>query len=79
MAQMVPNVGIDVSKERLDVAVLPAGPQFNVSNDTAGWRELCRRLKPLEVRAIGIEPSGGYGSSPRRRDCWQKMIGWTHR
>jgi len=60
MAQMVPNVGIDVSKERLDVAVLPAGPQFNVSNDTAGWRELCRRLKPLEVRAIGIEPSGGY-------------------
>lgn len=60
MAQIAPSAGIDVSKERLDVALHPDGPQFNVSNDAAGWRELCRRLKPLGVRAIGIEPSGGY-------------------
>jgi transposase len=60
MAQMAPSAGIDVSKERLDVALHPEGPQFSVSNDTAGWRELCQRLKPLGVRAIGIEPSGGY-------------------
>jgi len=60
MAQMTPSVGIDVSQDRLDVAVHPDGPQFSVSNDAAGWRELCRRLKPLGVRAIGIEPSGGY-------------------
>jgi transposase len=60
MAQIVPSVGVDVSKERLDIALHPDGAQFSVSNDAAGWRELCRRLKPLGVRAIGIEASGGY-------------------
>jgi transposase len=60
MAQMAPSMGIDVSKERLDIALHPDGPRFSVSNDAAGWRELCRTLKPLGVRAIGIEPSGGY-------------------
>src|SRR5712675_1700172 len=52
--------GIDVSKDRLDVVVLPEGWFFSVSNDTAGWTELVARLRPLAVCAIGIEPSGGY-------------------
>ena len=52
--------GIDVSKDRLDVAVLPEGWFFSVSNDTAGWAELVARLRPLAVSAIGLEPSGGY-------------------
>src|SRR4030081_681400 len=52
--------GIDVSKERLDVVVLPEGWFFAVSNDTAGWAELVARLHPLAVSAIGLEPSGGY-------------------
>jgi transposase len=60
MAQMVPTVGIDVSKDRLDVAVHPADEQFSVTNDAAGWRLLVRRLKPLMARAVGIEASGGY-------------------
>lgn len=60
MAQMAPSVGVDVSKDRLDVALHPDGAQFSVGNDAAGWRELCRRLRPLGVRAIGIEASGGY-------------------
>jgi len=60
MAQFAPSVGIDVSKERLDVAVQPSGEYFSVSNDAAGWRELVRRLTPLGARAIGIEASGGY-------------------
>lgn len=60
MAQMAPSVGIDVSKERLDVAVHPGGAPFSVTNDEAGWRELGRRLKPLGARAIGVEASGGY-------------------
>jgi transposase len=60
MAQMAPSVGIDVSKERLDVAVYPDGSRFTVSNDAAGWRELRRRLRPIGARAIGIEASGGY-------------------
>jgi transposase len=60
MAQMAPSVGIDVSKERLDVAVHPVGMDFSVTNDESGWRELTVRLRPLGVRAIGIEASGGY-------------------
>ena len=32
--------GIDVSKGRLDVVVLPEGWFFSVSNNTAGWAEL---------------------------------------
>src|SRR6516165_8098244 len=52
--------GIDVSKDRLDVVVLPEGWFFSVSNGTAGWAELVVRLRPLTVSAIGLEPSGGY-------------------
>lgn len=60
MAQITPVVGIDVSKERLDVALHPEAERFSVGNDSAGWQELCRRLGTLGVRLIGIEPSGGY-------------------
>ena len=60
MAQIVATAGIDVSKDRLDVAVHPTDEQFSVSNDEAGWRELVRRLKPIAARAISIEASGGY-------------------
>jgi len=52
--------GIDVSKDRLDVVVLPEERFFSVSNDAAGWAELVARIRPLAVSAIGIEPSGGY-------------------
>jgi transposase len=49
-----------VSKDRLDVVVLPEGRFCSVSNDAAGWAELVARLYPLAVSAIGLEPSGGY-------------------
>lgn len=57
---MVATVGIDVSKDRLDVAVHPTDVQFSVTNDDVGRRTLVRRLKPIGARAIGIEASGGY-------------------
>src|SRR5262249_4904427 len=57
---MLSFCGIDVSKDRLDVVVLPEGWFFSVSNDTAGWAELVVRVRPLAVSAIGLEPSGGY-------------------
>jgi transposase len=60
MAQIVPTVGIDVSKEWLDVAVHPSDARLRVSNDDPGWRALLRWLKPIGARAIGIETSGGY-------------------
>jgi transposase len=53
-------IGIDVAKGWLDVAVLQTGESFRIGNDTAGWAELIRRLKRRKVKAIGLEPSGGY-------------------
>jgi transposase len=52
--------GIDVSKDRLDVMVLPDGRYFSVRNDAFGWAELVANLRPLAISAIGLEPSGGY-------------------
>jgi transposase len=54
------TVGIDVSKERLDVAVRPSGERFSTSNDEIGRRDLRKRLKKLRPERIVLEPSGGY-------------------
>jgi transposase len=54
------DVGIDVSKLWLDVAVLQTGLALRVGNDAAGWAELIGWLSGGQVRAIGLEPSGGY-------------------
>jgi transposase len=53
-------VGIDVAKGWLDVAVLETGESFRVNNDAEGWASLIKRLSGRQVRAVGIEPSGGY-------------------
>lgn len=53
------TIGIDVSKLWLDVSVLPSGETFQVGNDAAGWAVLVSRFKG-KVKAIGLEPSGGY-------------------
>jgi transposase len=53
-------VGIDVSKARLDVHILPAGESFAVGNDQAGLDDLCARLAALKPAWIGLEASGGY-------------------
>jgi transposase len=53
-------VGIDVSKARLDVAVLPTEETFQVGNDDAGCAELIGRLKGCGVKIIGLEATAGY-------------------
>ena len=57
---MLSFCGIDVSKDRLDVMVLPGQQSFAVRNDAAGWAELIARLRGLTIAAIGLEASGGY-------------------
>jgi transposase len=54
------NVGIDVSKDSLDVAVLPGGEAFAVPRTSAGVEELIERLRPLNAARIGIEATGGF-------------------
>lgn len=53
-------VGIDVSKDRLDVAVLPSGESFVVSRDAAGLDELLARLRPLAPELVALEATGGF-------------------
>lgn len=54
------NVGIDVSKARLDVAVRPSMERFSVPNDEEGHKELRKRLLKLKPERIVLEPTGGY-------------------
>jgi transposase len=58
-------VGIDVSKDRLDVAIRRngeslGGESFVVSRDGAGIDELIGRLKALAPRLIAVEATGGF-------------------
>ena len=55
-------VGIDVSKDQLDVHVHPAGLAFAVSRDSDGMEQLVTRLKTVDVGIIAIEATGGYES-----------------
>jgi transposase len=52
-------VGIDVSKGSLEVAVIPGGTPWSVSNDEEGIGTLQKRIKPLHPRLIVLEATGG--------------------
>lgn len=52
--------GVDVSKERLDVFILPSGECFAEANDEAGVERLCERLAALATDRVCLEASGGY-------------------
>jgi len=51
-------VGIDTSKELLDVHLLPTGRQFSVANNPHGVHELIANLAPYDVTKILIEATG---------------------
>jgi transposase len=53
-------VGIDVSKDRLDIACLPAHPTPTASNDAPGHAALVAWLKEVSPRLIVLEATGGY-------------------
>jgi len=53
-------VGIDISKATLDVAVLPTGEHFVVSNDEAGIEELLGKLAEVSDALVILEASGGF-------------------
>ena len=53
-------VGIDVSKDRLDVHVLPSGQAFAVARNGKGLNELVEELSSLRPRLIAVEATGGF-------------------
>jgi transposase len=53
-------IGIDVSKNRLDVAVRPSGESFVIERDASGLERLVARLRDLAPDLVALEASGGY-------------------
>lgn len=53
-------VGIDVSKDRLDVAVRPSGEAFAVERNAAGLELLAGRLAGLVPYIVALEATGGF-------------------
>lgn len=54
------TVGIDVSKDRLDVALRPGGEAFVVERNAAGLDLLTHRLKELAPLLVALEATGGF-------------------
>lgn len=59
-------VGIDVSKEFLDVGVSPTGEFFREAHDARGLKSLVKRLAALHASLVVLEATGGY-----------EMAAWT--
>ncbi|UTY45992.1 IS110 family transposase [Sinorhizobium fredii] len=53
-------VGIDVSKDRLDVHLRPSGETFCVSRKATGLDELIVRLATFPVALVVLEATGGF-------------------
>jgi transposase len=53
-------VGIDVSKDRLDVYVRPAGTVLGYSRDAAGIEGLVGELVRLAAQLVAVEATGGF-------------------
>ncbi|MBL3684333.1 hypothetical protein F2981_11265 [Sinorhizobium meliloti] len=60
MAEKGLVVGIDVAKGWWTSPFWKRERVFRVDNDSAGWALLLQRLRGRRVRAVGLEPSGGY-------------------
>jgi|AP12_2_1047962.scaffolds.fasta_scaffold02458_4 transposase len=56
--------GIDVSKGRLDVALLPGSERLQFGNDAAGIGELVKQLQAAKAELVVMEATGGYETAP---------------
>lgn len=52
--------GIDVSKNQLDVHLVPGGEAFAVQRNSEGLDELCQRLGRRALALIAVEATGGF-------------------
>lgn len=53
-------IGIDVSKQRLDVHARPSGEEWSVANDAKGHAELVGKLVSMSPTLVVLEATGGY-------------------
>ena len=62
------SVGIDVSKDRLDVCVLPGGERLRVANTREGIRQLKRWLTRFDLHLVVMEATGKW-----HRPLWRSL------
>jgi len=53
-------IGIDISKDSLDMAVYPSDRHWQLSNDDVGIASLCQILAELKPILVAFEATGGY-------------------
>ena len=53
-------VGIDISRDSLEVHIRPAAEAFSVPRDDNGMDQLVQRLQPLEPALVVLEATGGF-------------------
>jgi transposase len=86
-------VGIDVSKDHLDLAIWPNGPAWRAANDDQGAAETASRLRRLAPSLVVLEATANYGRlvfaslwaagimtamvNPRQTRAFAKSIGKT--
>jgi transposase len=66
-------VGIDVSRDCLDVAFRPSGKRAQVSNDRPGITRLIRMLEHSQPELVVLEASGGYEIAALERLMLKKI------
>lgn len=54
------TVGIDVSKDRLDIALRPSGEAFAVERNAVGLELLAARLRECSPHIVALEATGGF-------------------
>lgn len=52
-------VGIDISKDRLDIGVVPTSEKWSIPNEVDGLAELACRLSDLSPKLVVMEATGG--------------------
>jgi transposase len=62
-------VGVDISKDTLEVYLHPAGLSRRFANDAQGCSDLVRWLKGFKVACVAFEPTGAYHHHFERRLC----------
>lgn len=54
------NIGIDVSKDTLDLYVYETSQHWQAANSESGVRRLVSRLQRFQLARLVVEASGGY-------------------
>lgn len=67
------TMGIDVSKQHLDVCLLPTGEAQHYANTSKGINQLLRWIKKTDPSLLVFEPSGGY-ERPLQKALLKKHI-----